>query len=56
MVTKRKTTKKKAVKTKIVYRTRKDKSPFSGINEAVRTGAGAVITFGVATAVMKALK
>jgi len=58
MVTKRKTTKKKPVKTKtkIVYRTRKDSNPLSGVNDIVKTGAGAVLTIGITSAVLKALK
>lgn len=58
MTTKRKTTKKKVAKpkTKIIYRTRKDSNPLNGVNDMVKTGAGIVITFGVANAVLKALK
>jgi hypothetical protein len=60
MTTKRKTTKKP--KTKIVYRTkkvyveRKDDNPFSDVNKMVVAGAGAVITVGVANAVVNGLK
>jgi hypothetical protein len=60
MTTKRKTTKKP--KTKIVYRTKKvyvdreDDNPLSGVNDMVKSGAGMVITFGVANAVVKGLK
>ena len=63
MVTKRKTTTKKKPaaakpKTKIVYvyKERKDGNPLSGVGEIVKTGAGAVLTIGITSAVLKALK
>jgi len=64
MVTKRKTTTKKATKpkTKIVYRTKKvyverkdDSNPLGGVNQMIGTGLGAVIGIGVAGAVLKGL-
>jgi hypothetical protein len=61
IMTKKKTTKKQP-KTKVVYRTKtvyvekKDDNPFEGVNDMVKTGAGAVITLGIAGAVVKGLK
>jgi hypothetical protein len=50
----RKTHKPKAVRVKYVQR--KETNPLGGVNEIVRSGAGALITIGVANAVVKGLK
>jgi hypothetical protein len=67
MTTKRKTTTKKQTrakpKVKVVYRTRtkkvyireKDENPMSGVNDTLQTGVGALMTVGVASAVLKGL-
>lgn len=63
MPAKKKSTKKQAKpKTKVVYRTktvyveRKDSNPFTGVNKTLVEGTGAIVTIGVAGAVVKGLK
>lgn len=59
MVTRKKVTKKP--KTKVVYRTKtvyveKEDNPFDDVNKMVTGGAKAMVTIGVAGAVVKGLK
>jgi hypothetical protein len=63
MAAKKKTTKKQAKpKTKVVYRTKKvyvereDDNPMKGVGQMVATGAGAMMTMGVANAVIKGMQ